>query len=112
MAFQQDYPPAQLSYNTLTLPSTFTNYCYQPNCPTAPFPYDKYKAWYTAKQKTDYAIGMQRYLQSRQPQYDNDPAGCPVFNSNMAPLAVNYLHYGGDSINPGGYEYVRSLAEV
>lgn len=90
-----DYPPDRLSYNTLTLPSAPIPYCFPPNCPTCPFPYDRYEKWYTDMQEKEYKLGLSRYLKSRQIQYDNYPPYFfpPVFTSNNAPLVDNYLRY-------------------
>jgi len=103
MSLTQDYPPAQLSYTTLTLPSTFTQYCFAPDCPTQPFPYDKYDPTYTAKQKKDYQVGLNRYIQSRQVEYDNNPAiVTPLLNSGPYALKTNYMSYN----NPLNHEAI------
>lgn len=93
-AIQRDYPVARQGYDTLTLPSAIIPYCFPPNCPTAPFPYGNYADLYTRSQQEKKDLGLQRYLQSRQPQFDyNTRQYSPVFNSSMGPLATNYMNY-------------------
>jgi hypothetical protein len=94
----RDYPPATQGYDTLTLPSAIIPYCFPPNCPTASSSSGLYEPWYTRQQQEQYNIGLERYIQSRQPQRDYDTSVVsPVFNSNMSPLATNYMRY--DTIN-------------
>ena len=91
---QRDYPPTTQGYDTLTLPSAFIPYCFSPNCPTTSFPYSLYDSGYANMQRDQYGIGFQRYVMSRQPQYDYASwAASPVFNSNMDPLRSNFMKY-------------------
>lgn len=96
---KKTYPYSFLSYDTLTLPSSPIPYCFPPNCPHATFPltdqFDPgYNASFTAQQKSQYELGLDRYLNSRQIQRDYDPyIASPVFNSNQFPLSSNYMSY-------------------
>lgn len=90
---ERDYPYQQLNYNTLNLPSTITPYCFTPNCPAAHLHYNNYNIGNIMEQEANYNIGLTRLLKSREIERDNNPSGCPVFNSNMAPLKTNYMNY-------------------
>jgi hypothetical protein len=99
-----NYPPNSIGFNTLTKPSTFTDYCFEPQCATVNFPYNLYSASYTEKLNNKYINGLDKYMSSRQIESNNvltDNNGrvvkifenSPVFNSNMTPLPVNFLLY-------------------
>ncbi len=88
---QRDTPPQRLGYETLVGPSTFTQYCFAPNCPDMPFTKDQYESWYTNQQLEAFDVGLLRFLKSRQIERDDNPAGCPVFNSSMGPLTNGNL---------------------
>lgn len=96
---QKTYPYTFLSYDTLTLPSSPIPYCFPPNCPHSHFPLTDtvdpgYNAKFTNKQQSQYQLGLDRYLNSRQIQRDYDPyIASPVFNSNQSPLSSNYMEY-------------------
>lgn len=96
---KQTYPPPYLSYDTLTLPSSPIPACFPPNCPHSVFPLTDqadpgYKTFFTNQQKSQYELGLDRYLHSRQIQRDYDPyIASPVFNSNQFPLSSNYMSY-------------------
>jgi len=96
----RDNPPAQLGYDTLTGPSTFTQYCFPPNCPEETFPYDKYNLGYTNEQKATYDRGLSRLLAHKQVQRDDFWGSCPVFNSGMLPLPANFMKYDLDYVIP------------
>lgn len=91
---QRDIPPQHLGYQTLVGPSTFTQYCFPPDCPDLPFTTADYSSTYTNKQIEDFNVGLQRFMDSRQIERDNFPAACPVYMSYMGPpSAGNYLRY-------------------
>lgn len=89
------YPYNYLNYNTLNIPSTFTNTCFPLNCPQ-PAPYSdriKNNREYVDMLTKRYEIGLKRYLDSRQPGIFDNLNNYPVYNSNMAKLPSNYMNY-------------------
>jgi hypothetical protein len=96
---QKTYPYSFISHDTLTLPASPIPYCFPPNCPHASFPLTDqadpgYSAKFANKQQSQYELGLDRYLNSRQVQRDYDPyIASPVFNSNQSPLSSNYMSY-------------------
>ena len=88
---QRDYPYLRLGYNTLNRPSTFTDYCYFPDCPNVQYPINKFNKQYTQAQIKDFVTGIKRYTEGYKSDRDDNLNGCPVFNSNMKMPTKNYF---------------------
>ena len=84
------YPPPYLNYDTMTHPSTFTQYEY-----TRPQEPNKQSIQaYVQLQNDRLKLGKERYDGSRKFERDYDIlAVSPVYNSNMHPLKTNYMAY-------------------
>jgi len=89
------YPYKYIGYNTLEKPSTITNYCFYPDCPTQYFPYNDYTFQYTVNQLKNQLTGLYEYEKYYKPP-PFPPVSVPVWNSNMKPLPSNYLNYNNN----------------
>ena len=83
------YPVKYITNNGLTRPSTFSDYCFTPNCPNL-ITYGPYDSVYSDIEKYKLNLGMFIYESSRQPQLN---PYISVYNSNINPIYPNYMKY-------------------
>jgi hypothetical protein len=94
MTTYSTYPYKWQNYQTLTMPSTITHECIEPNCPGNPFPYNKYNDSYTKDQIVKAETGLNRILSNTQISWLDNLEGCPIYNSNRNMNSIiNYMNY-------------------
>ena len=87
------YPVNYINHDTMVGPPTFTNYYIGQNPIPVKFPYNLYNKEFTKEQVREHNIGLHRYINSREYDWNDNLNNSPVFNSNMSPLKQNYMKY-------------------